>query len=220
MVEPEKVLAPDSWRVFQSLQVPEVTAAFYLAGGTGLALLLGHRISVDFDWFSGSNPLGDVDRRRLLDSLRAGGHEVAILQDQNGTLSVEWQQVVVSFFHYRPPLLERPNMVGGLPVAAMSDIAAMKLAAIIGRGGKKDFVDIFFLLRQRPLEHWLDRASHKYRDARDFRALALRALVYFDDADAEELPTMLQPVDWENIKGVLRDEVDRVATQYYGLDGI
>ena len=218
MVEPKTVLTPDGWRVFQALRVPEVTDSFYLAGGTGLALLLGHRISIDFDWFSGSNPLGEADRLRIVEALRTAGHKVSILQDQDGTLLVEWQRVMVSFFNYRPPLLEGPSQIDGLPVAAMSDIAAMKLAAVVGRGARKDFVDIFFLLRQRPLDHWLDRASDKFRDARDFRALALRALLYFDDAEAEEMPAMLQPVDWEHVKSALQDEVSRVARNYYGLD--
>jgi hypothetical protein len=197
--------------------VPEVTDAFYLAGGTGLALHLGHRISVDFDWFSESNPLRDADRARVLDSLRGSGHEVAILQDENGTLSVAWQRVVVSFFAYGTPLLERPVVIGGLPVASVSDIAAMKLAAVVGRGAKKDFVDVYFLMQQRPLEHWLDRSSDKFRDVRDFRALAFRALVYFDDADAEKLPMMVEPVDWQRVKDVLRKEVNRVARHYYDL---
>lgn len=217
VVDPESVLTPQAWAALQSSRLPEVSDAFYLAGGTGLALHLGHRISVDLDWFSATNELGETERRRLLSALGAGGHEPEVRQEQAGTLGIRWHGVLVSFYAYRAPLLEPPATIAGSPVASVPDIAAMKLSAIVGRGSKKDFVDIHFLLQQHPLEHWLDLAAEKYPRASDFRALALRALLYFDDADVEPMPTMIQPLDWDAVKHRLRTEAVRVARDYYGV---
>jgi len=173
---------------------------------------------VDFDWFSASNPLLFADRARIVNALRGIDADATISQDVDGTLSVRCRDVQVSLFAYRYALLEPTAVVHGLPVASKTDIAAMKLAAILGRGGKKDFVDLYCLMRERPLEAWLDDAVAKFTGLRDFRALVLRALVYFSDADAEPMPDMRLPIDWDRVKAELLDKVLRISRRDYGLD--
>jgi hypothetical protein len=117
---------------------------FYLAGGTALALQLGHRRSVDFDWFR-EDPIGDP--LRLAADLRAAGLRFETDRVEKGTLHGRASGVRVSFLEYGYPLLKPLREVEGLRLAALEDIAAMKLAAVAQRGSKKDFVDVFALGR-------------------------------------------------------------------------
>ncbi|CAN5383788.1 hypothetical protein BH11BAC3_BH11BAC3_19440 [soil metagenome] len=80
----------------------------------------------------------------------------------------------------------------------MSDIAAMKIAAITGRGSKKDFIDIYFMLQQMDLEQIMEYYTAKFKDGSLF--MALKSIVYFDDADQDEMPNMFSPANWEEIK--------------------
>ena len=218
MLEPQQVLTPEGWLVFQSLNLQPITRDFYLAGGTALALHLGHRISVDFDFFSATNKLTLSERVHLLNALRDRNADLTVLVDKDGTLTVRWQGVNVSFFDYPYPLLEALIAVDGIPVASPTDIAAMKLAAILGRGSKKDVIDLYFLMQQQPLQYWLDQAVRKFKETRDFRALALRALIYFEDAEPEPMPQMIRSVEWDALKKHFQQEVRQIGRRYYGLD--
>ncbi len=192
----------------------------YLAGGTGLALQIGHRVSVDFDWFSGTHPLMGADRIRLLAALRASvpaGEDVSVVREEDGTLAVRVAGVDVSFFTYPYPVLAPPSVLLGLPLASLADIAAMKLSAIIGRGSRKDFIDLNALLHEHPLDVWLNAADRKFTQVSDFRVAALRALVYFDDADAEAPSRMLTAVDWTRLKCDLVATVRAITRRDVGL---
>jgi len=217
VVDPERVLTEAGCAVLARLPQVGLGPDVYLAGGTGLALHLGHRVSVDFDFFSAHNGLSLVDRADLVRRCRAVDPDMVVVLDQDGTLGVRLGGVDVSFYRYDVALLEPLVAFAGLAVASVPDIAAMKLAAVVGRGGKKDFVDIHRLLRERPLSVWLDGAVRKFVGVRDFRTAALRALVYFDDAEAEPLPRMVEKVDWQRLKAELRLAVAEVARADYGL---
>lgn len=220
VVDPAHVLSPEGLRVAAWLAFPEIIGPFYLAGGTGLALQLGHRVSVDFDWFSGTNQLQEADRQRLFAGLRAAvplSHDVTVLREEVGTLAVRVGGVDVSFFAYPYPLLEPATMQRGLPLASYADIGAMKLAAIVGRGSRKDFIDVHALMQVQPLDVWLQAATRKFAHVTDFRLSALRALVYFADADAEAPPRTLTPVDWSGVKDELVAAVHAIARRDLGL---
>lgn len=182
---------------------------FYLAGGTGLALRLGHRVSLDLDLFSRENPLGKAERSALVESLQDTG-PVEVLETSDGTLHLLLQGVRVSLLRYRYPLLAETDRWRGLAVAASEDIAAMKVAAIIGRGSKKDFVDLHALASRLDLERLLRGAGRKYADHRDFLLQAARALVYFEDAEKDPMPRLLRPADWDEVKGCFEREVPRL----------
>ena len=89
----------------------------------------------------------------------------------------------------------------GLRLASNFDVAAMKLSAITGRGSKKDFIDLYFLLKQQSLSQMLDLYLRKFNDGSLF--LVLKSLVYFDDADVEEMPNMLIPIKWKMVKATI-----------------
>ena len=86
-----------------------------------------------------------------------------------------------------------------------ADIAAMKLNAIAGRGSKKDFIDLYFLLDEFSLPQILDFYDKKFNDGSRF--MVQKSLTYFDDADPQLNPKMFKPFDWELCKQKIIDEV-------------
>lgn len=180
---------------------------FYLAGGTALALRLGHRESDDLDFFS--SQLEGVDG--LQAALVAAIPDLAVTSTAPRTLYSLVGGVQVSFFGYCYPALARPDdpASGVLPLAGVADIAAMKLAEIASRGSRKDFVDLWFILQQGiTLEQTLDWFRRKY--AMTDLGHVVRALVYFDDADAQPELRLLRPAAWVDVKGSLRRAVERL----------
>lgn len=180
---------------------------FYLAGGSGLALQIRHRLSMDLDLFSYTNKLGDQERRRLHETLAKSGKTTTRVSREE-TLEVAFNEVVISFFHYDYPLVEPLKEVNSIKIASIADIGLMKLAAIIGRGSKKDFVDSYFILKEHiGLEKLLLLSKKKFKDVPSFDVQAIRALVYFKDAEAERMPKMIREVKWTEIKRFLLNEV-------------
>ena len=173
---------------------------FYLAGGTALALYFQHRLSVDLDWFTSSS-IGDAL------SLASKVQEIVdltVTEIGAGTLHAIANQVRLSFFEYRYPLLEEIsfNDIYACPVASLDDIACMKLSAVAQRGLRKDFIDIYTLVkRHRPLSDLLSLYQKKF--AVEGIANVLYALVYFDDAEKEPLPQRWEG-SWKELKQSFR----------------
>ena len=176
--------------------LPEIEA-FYLAGGTALALRIGHRRSIDFDFFTA----GDFDAIDLRERLLTVFGEVPIRSQARRTLYVTLFGVTTSFFAYRYPLLEPAEAtLWGFGLAGLRDIAAMKIEAVAGRGSRKDFIDLYFLCRQFDLRDIFRFFAEKYRGAGADPYHRLRALAHFDDAEAEPMPDMLAPLEWEEVR--------------------
>jgi hypothetical protein len=181
--------------------------AFYVAGGTAAALQLGHRVSVDLDFFT-PEPL---DTRQLLQRVQRIG-TFDLQTESPGTLIGTLQAARVSFFHYPYPLLEPTSSLYGVRIASLVDIGLMKLTAASQRGSRKDFVDLFFICRQvKPLSELLALLSEKYQGVKYSLPHLLRSLVYFDDAEAEPMPPMLKPMRWAQVKRFFEKEVAVVA---------
>ena len=178
----------------------ETMRNFYLAGGTGLALHLGHRISGDLDFFC----QGQFETTTLRDSLIAT-EQFKVLSEAQDTLHGVLAETKVSFLRYPYQLLFPTEDLEGLKVADTRDIAVMKIAAISSRGSKKDFVDLYFVCQIYPMESLWEFFEKKYRQANYSRYHILKSLVFFDDADREPDPVMLKPWNWEHIKGYFRE---------------
>jgi hypothetical protein len=172
---------------------------FYLAGGTSLALQLGHRRSVDFDWFR-KDPIGDP--LRLAADLRTPDFRFETDRVETGTLHGRASGVRVSFLEYGYPLLGALREVEGLRLASLEDIAAMKLAAVVQRGSKKDFIDVFALGRHFALGDML--ACYRKKYGVEDVGHVLVALAWFDDADRERTPMLLQRQSWPDVKATIR----------------
>jgi hypothetical protein len=170
---------------------------FYLAGGTALAIQVGHRRSVDLDWFSGSA----IDPMALAADLKGAGVPLDVTDLEEGTLHGKAEGVKLSFFEYRYPDLVPPVEWPEYDVrlAGLEDLASMKLSAVGGRGSRKDFIDIFALGRERfTLDEMLEFYGRKY-GVSDL-GHTLYALSYFDDAEQDDTPEMLWPIEWGEVK--------------------
>ncbi|MGC8722724.1 MAG: nucleotidyl transferase AbiEii/AbiGii toxin family protein [Acidobacteriota bacterium] len=196
-------------RALRMLGPPSSRHGFVLAGGTAVALHLGHRRSVDLDWFT-DRPFPDPLAFAAL--LRSDGISFETQEVSTGTLHGEAARVRVSYLEFRYPLLEPPlPWPGGkCALASLADLSAMKLAALAQRGARKDFADIFALAREyRPLPELVGLYQRKF-GIKDPGHL-LFALAYFDDADGEPMPAMLWPVRWGEIKKSLRAALKSLA---------
>jgi hypothetical protein len=186
---------------------------FYLAGGTALALIYGHRVSVDLDFFSSTNVLGFTERQPLLETLREAGGRIE--EEKDGTVHARLEGAHISFFRYRYPLLAPLSPWERIRLAHPRDIGLMKLGAIIGRGSRKDFVDLHTILQEEiSLRSLLRLADKKFPGSHDFKVHALRALVYFDDADTEPELRMRQDMRWPAIKRFFETEVRALARPF------
>lgn len=182
---------------------------FYLAGGTGLALRLGHRISLDLDLFSENRLLNQPDRLVLKKDLETSG-KAEILEEKDGTCHLRLGTTAVSLFHYPYKLLKPPSKWVGLKIASVEDISAMKLSAVISRGSKKDFIDLFFILHLHKAADLFKWAEQKFPGHPNFTIQAAKALVYFEDAEKEPMPRMLKPVPWAKIKAFFEKEIPKL----------
>ncbi len=182
---------------------------FYLAGGTALALQLGHRRSVDFDWFSreGFDPL------RLARELSDRGVPLVSTATERGTLHTTISGVKASFLAYPYPMVE-PLIFWpeeSFELAAPADIAAMKLAAVAQRGARKDFYDLVALGRAGfDLVRMLESYRRKYQ-IQDLGHV-LTALTWFEDADVDRDPLLGTSESWEEVKRTIRGWVVDLAS--------
>lgn len=196
----------------ETRQALEISAAlpfirrYYLAGGTGLALHLGHRFSIDLDFFASDADAVGPDERSAL-RMAFDDPTLTISFDKDMTFVANWRGVGVSFFQLALyPLAQEPLPLEGVPVAAIEEIGAMKLAAIMARGSRKDYVDLYFILQQTPLERLFEVAAVKYARVRTFAVSAVRALTYFADAEATPMPEMIQRASWPAVKRFLEQQ--------------
>ena len=188
--------------LLKTLQKKEAFQSLRLVGGTALALQIGHRFSDDLDLF-GVLDMGRNDVSAVLNSfpnvIHIGGSKNIHIYAINN--------IKVDFVNYAYPWLRPSLEIDGLRLAAIEDIAAMKMAAITGRGTKKDFIDIYYLLKRYSLPELLSFYQKKYHDGSLF--LVLRSLVYFDDADNDPLPNIFSPLAWSEVKEEIRKNVLR-----------
>lgn len=180
-----------------TLMAQEELKELRLVGGTSLALQYGHRQSIDLDFFGKPR----VSQEDVLEMARRIG-ELKILNRTQSILQLVLNGVKVDVVDYSCyDWMDSPVMEDGLVLASPKDIAALKVNAIEGRGTKKDFVDIYELLKHYSLSEILDFYSKKYPNYSIFRALL--SLTYFEDAENQAMPVMMFPESWESIKNTI-----------------
>lgn len=196
------ILTQQQQTALELLKEPIRGNGFYMAGGTALALQFNHRRSIDFDFF----------REKSFDTafLRMQFHGAEVIQETKGTLTVLIREVKVSFFEFDYPLLQPLNQSYTIPLAHVDDIAAMKISAIAGRGSKKDFVDLYVIAqRGTPLSACIKFFNEKFFDTKIDSYHVIKSLIYFEDAEEEEMPEMLIPLEWKDVKEFFKHEVDQ-----------
>lgn len=198
-----KTIAAPTLGILKNITAISELSGFNLAGGTSLALQIGHRISVDLDFF-GNRPF---ETQEILDLLQPVG-QVRILSQSKNILVLNVEGVKVDFVNYRYPLIREVLQIESLRLLDLPDIAAMKLAAIAGRGRKKDFIDIYFLLKKYSLAQLFEFYNAKYEDGSIF--MVSRSITYFDDADKDEDLMVFKKISWQTIKDTILKEIKKL----------
>ena len=173
---------------------------FNLVGGTALSLQIGHRNSIDIDLFG----VCSINEEKFIAKIEKLGSFEIFKRSKNIIIS-SINGVKTDFVNYKYPLLENPQILDGIRFVSKKDIAAMKLNAIMGRGSKKDFVDLYFLSQEFSSTEMISFYEKKYNDGSVF--MLLKSLTYFDDADNQILPKMFHDFDWETCKQKIVEEV-------------
>lgn len=202
-----KVLSASGWRILRRLVKEQTLQPWTLAGGTGLALQIGHRYSEDLDFFRPES----FDTEAILARMAEVG-DVAVQGRSTDTLHVVVGGLRVSFLRHQAPLLFPPKPYRGVMIADIRDIAVMKVVAIGGRGSRKDFVDLFFYLQAgASLSDLFSMLQRRFAGIDYNQYHLLKSLVYFEDAEAEPMPRMVRPLSWDVVTRVLIAEVRRLG---------
>ena len=171
---------------------------FYLVGGTALALWLGHRKSIDLDFFTHKN----FDSQTLAFTLEKELNAINI-ETGNNLVRCFISEVKIEFISHQYPLLKEPKKIDNIILSSVEDLAAFKLNAVVNRGSKKDFWDIAYLLKQFNLNQVLNFYSQKYNNHNLWQVE--KSLCYFNDADKELVEIIdLKGLDWETVKAKIR----------------
>ena len=192
-----EVMEQQQRKVLDALGRILAASDFYLAGGTAVALRLGHRRSLDLDLFTRARI---ADGLKFAADLRRHGLNVETRAVSPGTLHANVDGVLVSFLEYDYPLLSQSEVLpSGAKLAQADDLACMKLSAAAQRGSRKDFIDLYGIGRQQiNLADMLALYQRKY--GVDDIAHVLCGLAFFDDADKEPMPEMLWQVQWNEVR--------------------
>lgn len=191
---------PVTLQLLKDLQGITFIRNYFLVGGTSLALQIGHRISIDLDLFAYS----DMEVAPIVNHIAHLG-DIQIVNQSSRVVNLFINNIKVDFVSYKYDFIKPTLYIDDLALASIEDIAAMKLAAITGRGSKKDFIDLYFILQKFPLSKLFDFYREKFPDGNDF--LVYKSLTYFNDAEIEPMPKMLISIDWNSIKKSIIKEV-------------
>jgi len=183
----------------------------YLAGGSALALHFGHRVSEDFDFFSRCHFQGKIIAKKLN---TIGSFKLQESAEKDTLLGL-FNNTKFSLFLYDYPLVFKPVLFQNVLLADPKDIMAMKLAAVMDRGTKKDFIDLYFLSKKRiSIDDGFDYYERKYKALSNNIYSLIKGLSYFDDAEDTDMPRMIESTDWQEVKKFFQKEVVRLANKY------
>lgn len=191
-----QTVEPKTLDLLKSISSLPLFSKHRLVGGTALALIFGHRLSIDLDFFS-TDPL---DYEEILFSIKTIG-KVEVVSKSKFINSFFINDVKVDFVSLPYEWIDDPILENPIKLASIKDIAAMKLAAITNRGSKKDFIDIALLIKEVGLDNMILCYKEKYPDG--MKMMVLRSLVYFEDAESQPDPVMLVDYNWSSIKQLI-----------------
>lgn len=184
---------------------------FYLGGGTALALQLGHRTSVDFDFYA-PNKFDNQQMTQTIGQLFPGTN-TSSKQPEN-TLRLDVMGTEVSAFYYPYSLLNPLVDYGPIYLASLTDIAAMKTAAVVQRAKQRDFYDIYYLIKELGLEKIIGATYQKFPWYEENNIIVFTSLTYFTDADKDPEADRVQVFDtkltWDKVKDFITSSVSQV----------
>jgi hypothetical protein len=195
----------EGWKVLRSLKDLFRKYNLKIAGGTALALHLGHRISRDLDMFT------DVEFKveSLISGIRKTGYSFRIISEGEGYLTADVGGIKISFFKYDYPFVEKPVIYRGVLIAGIHDIAAMKIIAISQKGTKRDFIDLYFVLQDIPFHKLSCHMVKRFGKERINPVHIGKSLVYFLDANSDPEPEYVRgrEVSWDKVKKFFKSHV-------------
>jgi uncharacterized phage-like protein YoqJ len=206
----EKAITPETKKSLAILGKSGILKECYLAGGTALCLQFGHRISFDLDFFTKK----EFKPKILAQRIKKIFPEFKVDKLEWGTILGYLGKTRFSLFFYDYPLLFKPLNFLGIRIARAKDIAPMKIAAICERGTKRDFIDLFFILKVKKvltLDEALTLYDRKFKLLKENKFHILKSLCYFEDAEKEPMPKMIEKVKWSEIKEFFKKEVLKVS---------
>jgi predicted nucleotidyltransferase component of viral defense system len=201
----KECLPAQGWVVLKKLHSVISAHGFILAGGTALAIRKGHRTSFDLDFFTPDKFRND----NLITEIKKKAVNFQLLSEGEGSLTLNVEDVKVSFFKYEYPFLDDILDIEQTRVAGILDIAAMKVIAIIQRGTKRDFVDLYTILQETPFHRVADHMIRRFGKERINPVHIGKSFVYFSDADTNPDPAYRKGTElkWEDIKKFFRQHV-------------
>lgn len=173
-------------------------SSWYLAGGTALALQVGHRKSFDLDFFTKEK---NFNEKQLI-SYFANNKDWQTDVEEKNTIYGQLLQSKTSFIAY-PFFIPKQEFLwyGSVRVLNKIDIAVMKITAISQRGKKRDFFDLYWCAKNlEPLEEIIKRLPAQYPLVAHNYHHILKAMVYFEDAESDPEPEIFFEARWEEIK--------------------
>ncbi len=192
------------------LNLSKFKGRFYLAGGTALALHLGHRDSIDFDFFTQQ----EFDENKLIAEIEDlfTGQRVTVIQLESKTVTfLIDNEIKISFFYYKYSLLEILFSDEYFDIASVIDIACMKLSAICSRSVTKDYIDLYFIVKEYDLSLLLEKCKSKFVSLDT--SVVIKSLVYFDELEEEPVIMILEKdLSFEKVKQVLVEKTLALKT--------
>jgi predicted nucleotidyltransferase component of viral defense system len=182
----------------------------YMTGGSSLALQLGHRRSIDFDFFTDK----EFESSLIKEKLQSIGTYIEENETPK-TMVGKFNNVKFSLFYYKYPLIAPTLPYNGINLVNIKDIVAMKLVAITDRGTKKDYIDLYFIANKKlSFEDMFDCYDKKYHNFEVNKLTLLKALQYFEDADDSDMPEMIEKIDWNEVKKFFQKETIRLSKKF------
>ncbi len=184
---------------------------FYLGGGTALALQLGHRTSVDFDFYAPKK----FDNQKLANTISQIFPETKTSATQSpNTLRIDVMGTEVSAFLYEYQLLDQLIDYGSVLLAGLRDIAAMKTAAVIQRARQRDFYDIYYLIKELGIETFINATYQKFPWYEENNVIVFTSLTYFAEADVDPEANRVKLSDtsltWDKVKAFIKSSVSHL----------
>lgn len=189
----KQTLSKKSFQLLKYINSHKEFREFYLAGGTSLSLQIGHRESIDLDFFTPKEFSSNI-----IDSLKKDYKAIAI---HNNSIEVIMDETKVFFFYFGFPLLKDLKLIDEIRFANPIDIGLMKLLAVQGRTTRKDIIDLYFIDKEIiPLEDLIDLFQKNYPKEKFNSVDSLKSLLDTDLFEFQPMPKMLRDFEWESSK--------------------
>ncbi len=191
----QNAVAPATLELLKAICAINELESFALGGGTNIALRIGHRISIDLDFFTNTH----FNTNSVFQVITKKFPEAELLFEQNQTMVFVINDIKVDFVLYPFPWLHSFDVITGIRLLSIEDIIPMKLQAVSNRNAKKDYWDIASLLKDYPISEMMKIFSSKFKQIDT--GFIIHSLTDFEKADTEPDPDIKQnKVTWDRIK--------------------